>query len=328
MIINKLPAGGGFQLPPVGTVEDFTFETLTEPTFNESGVLTEYGTCSLTGFNFQGNVNNSVTIPNYLGNYKITKISNIALNTGTFGTLTKIVIPFDFEWQYKSTSNTAQKINSQILEITANFPRSTYSMFYNSNVQKFTNNVQYTNAVNSDFYGSKIIDYTNIVKYITSVEKSSFANSNVKGIEFESLTTLPTTSSNDGCFRNCNNIINANFPELTVISGGLGSQANTEAGHFNNCQNLNSIRLPKCTYIGAKTFMECRSLNSIYLEEVPTIEFGPSDFYSPFRYCGQLKNIYIPEDKVDALKEVFNSAAYSNYGTNLAQYVKPTPPLV
>lgn len=326
MIINRLPAGGGgFQLPPSGTTEQFTYTVLTEPTLGSEGELINYGTCRLTGFNFSGNVSTSVTVPQYFGNYKATQISNMFFNTGNFGTLTKIVVPFDFEWFATNTSYTSKKINSQITEIVANISSASlnYAPFYNADsLTKFTSNYTYTSANQNAFYNTKLTDYNELVKFITSCYYSSFSKSTVKGTEFQSLTNIQNSGSENGAFFNCSSIINANFANLQTI-GDTNTSFGT--GNFANCNSMKTIKIPKCVYIGIKTFENCINLNSIYLEELPNINFGSQSSHSPFNNCSKLTNIYISEDKVDALKEVFNSAPYSSYGTNLAQYVKATP---
>lgn len=306
MIINKLPSGGsGFELPPYGSSENFIFST-----YDSNGETY----VRIEGFDFIGWTGTSVSIPSTLGGYQVKQISNEAFITGDFGTLSEIVIPFEFIWYYETTTAVKQRINSQLTKITANFPAWNYTMFYNSNITKFDNNVIYNTCNLADYKNTKFSDYRDIVKYMITVGQSSFAGSNCKGNEFVNLKTLDDVSdiSNArlGAFEGCQSIINANFPELEVI-GSAYMVATTAHGHFSGCSAMNTFRADKLATLGFGTFTTCISLKELYLPSLTSINFGTSAARSPFYGCDNLTAIYTSADNVDNLKAIFTAAPFA-----------------
>ena len=322
MIINRLQTGGGgFELPPFAPTENFTYNTYTE-----NG--TTYA--RLMGFNFDGWVGTSVTVPETLGGYEVKQISNDAFITGNFGTLSEIVVPFNFFWYQNSNTSNKQRISSKITKITANFPNlSTYSIFRNSNVIEFNSNVQYTSTIQGQFKNTKISNFSNIGKYIIIGNNETFYSSNCKGNEFINMKTIygghKSISITDdnfyGPFQNCQLIINANFPELEIIEDGGSS----DYAAFSKCYSMKTFKANKLVSLGQCAFAYCSSLTSIYVNSLSDINFGNNSNQSPFYNCSKLANIYTSQENYDALKSVFENAPYSSYGTNLAQYVKVTP---
>ena len=319
MIINKLQTGGGgFELPPFAPTENFTYNTYTE-----NG--TTYA--RLMGFNFDGWVGTSVTVPETLGGYEVKQISNDAFVTGNFGTLSEIVVPFNFFWYQNSTASNKQRISSKITKITANFPNlNTYSIFINSNVTEFNSNVQYTSTIQGQFKNTKISDFSNIGKYIIIGNNETFYSSNCKGNEFINMKTIyggyysagAVGTDFYGPFQNCQSIINANFPELEIIEDG-GSY---KYAAFCNCYSMKTFKANKLVSLGQCTFASCSSLTSIYVNSLSDINFGSSSSNSPFYNCSKLENIYTSQENYDSLKYVFENAPYASYGTNLASKVK------
>ena len=283
---------------------------LTYTTYYDSDANKTYA--NITGFSYTGSFT-SVKFPLTIDGYEIKKVSTYALNTGTFGSIVKVVIPYAVTWDYVTDNSRKSdpRIASQIRALSVvNLPNPLDDCFFKfSYIQelKYQNNVLGANGY--AFYGAIIAceNMYNLIKGLKNLYKSrqGIAGGAYKGnYHFYEMA--------------CNKILS--MPDLESIEAGADDYSCFTA-------TIHSIYLPKLTSLVRNTFSETSSdinrfvIKDIYLDICDTIEFGTSSSASPFYGLTNLEHIYTTADNYTTLKTLFDNAPYSTYGTDLSSKV-------
>lgn len=106
--------------------------------------------------------------------------------------------------------------------------------------------------------------------YCTNLTSASFPNcTSIKQSAFYGCINLSNiyapnlTSISQAAFANCYKLSSVNFPKISELTNNV----------FRSC-GLETVSLPECEAIGGYTFIECKSLKSIYLPKVSMIYDG------------------------------------------------------
>ena len=134
--------------------------------------------------------------------------------------------------------------------------------------------------------------------------------SNLEDIYFPNVTTI-----NSGAFDDCISLVNVHFPRVTLIDGfsrcinlesvtfPLATSINFFA--FSDCTSLIDVDIPNVTIIGTGAFQNCTSLENVQFQQLATI------LNSAFAGCTSLISVNIPNVNYIELN------AFENTGTHV-----------
>lgn len=296
MILNPIIAGG--MLPPFIATAEITYTT-----YSEGDVV--YAT--ITGFNYTGN-ETAVTIPQYVNEtIEVRKINIDALNTGSFGNINSITIPFQVEWILNVTNLTA-KINNQIIELNVvNLPDPIDDGFFrNTNLVKLTYNNTPSSARGYAFMDANL-NCSGIKRLIANLQSLIYSRASIVASYKGTSTFKDSFSFKTLKLNNLTNVQNPNY----------------DYDYF-DCSTF-SIYLPKLKTVTQNMFNESGTkptIRYIYLDTCDAINFGSGSSKSPFYYLTNLTKIYTTAENYNTLKTLFDNAPYSSYGTDLASKVE------
>ena len=122
------------------------------------------------------------------------------------------------------------------------------------------------------FYGCANLDMEINFPNLQYLGEGAFRNTGVtKILNLGQITTINGNYDN-GCFKECKSLAEANLPESLTSTGD---------GTFNGCTNLSKVNIPKnVTRIGIRAFYECSSLELDASSLVNVTSFGDSCFYN------------------------------------------------
>lgn len=300
MILNPIiiTGGAGGALPPFIATSEITYTT-----YSEADVV--YAT--ITGFNYTGD-ETAVTIPQYVNEtIEVKKINIDALNTGSFGNINSITIPFQVEWVL-NVANVNAKINNQIIELNVvNLPDPIDDAFFeNTNLVKLTYGNVPSSARGRAFYGANL-NCSGIRRLIANLQSLVYSRTTWNGYKYT-------------------NTFNKSFSLKTLKLNELtnAQDANYFYTCFENCATF-SIYLPKLKTVTRNMFSETSNqpiIRYIYLDVCDAINFGTRSDNSPFYGLTNLTKIYTTAENYDTLKALFDNAPYASYGTDLASKVE------
>lgn len=198
------------------------------------------------------------------------------------------------------------------------------------------------------FYGATQLEGELVIpSHITSLGNQCFQKSSISKVRFEDgITTIGPSS-----FANCVNLVEAelptsvtsianyaftsapiqgviNLPNLTSLGqsafsgaaitriANLGNITDVSSNAFNNCRNLQFVDLPETiTSLGYASFWECPSLQVFICRA--TQPPASSNFLS-----SQVKNIYVPDESVEAYRTATYWSGFASKIKKLSDYTE------
>ena len=209
--------------------------------------------------------------------------------------------------------------------------KSTYFLFYNYKGTSVNDLISYSDTENVKYMNymfQKCSNLTTIPQLDTiNVTEMSYMFDNCSNLTtIPQLDTSKVTNTNS-MFSNCTNL--TTIPQLNI------SKVTNTRGMFYNCYKLTKIDITSTsTSYNINFAYNCKSLTKLIIRNMPTIpELSSSAFTGCYHFTGTtdetynpqgLKDgrIYVPDDKVEALKAATNWSAYADIIVPLSTLVE------
>lgn len=137
-----------------------------------------------------------------------------------------------------------------------------------------------------------VVWFSNLTKIPENGLKEGYINSNVKEVNFSSLSKIDR-SGMMSCFSDCTKLKDVSFPMLTNFTDNILGSNNAFQYCFSNCTSLSSASFPELTFANgarslANIFDGCSNLQYVYLPKLNRTS-GSYTTELMFNNCSNLK---------------------------------------